>query len=63
MHEEEKMEEDHSLKEMVDIHFEKYLNKLRSEKELKDEKVEIIKTMYSLPSLVRPLFTVTFSFL
>jgi hypothetical protein len=47
MHEEEKMEEDHSLKEMVDIHFEKYLNKLRSEKELKDEKVEIIKTMYN----------------
>ncbi len=41
MHEEENMEEDHSLKEMVDIHFEKYLNKLRSEKELKDEKVEI----------------------
>ena len=46
MHEEENMEEDHSLKEMVDIHFEKYLNKLRSEKELKDEKVEIIKAIY-----------------
>jgi len=36
---------DRSLKEMIDLQFNTYLNKLRSEKKLKDEKVEIIRAI------------------